>query len=117
MAYTTPVPYSLDAGTHTLVFRNSAPGVGLDRLYVALPADVMPLPANSTPCDPPNSIQVADGGCVPSCGSHGHTTCGSACNGLPALPSYDCGVCCLVPDGGLDAGPPYDAGVGDATID
>lgn len=106
--YTNPISFPLDAGTHHVVFRNSVPEVGLDRLYIALPADV-PLPANATPCDPPNSIQTADGGCAPSCGSHGVTTCGAACAGLPAIPAYDCAVCC-VSDGGVDGGAAGDGG-------
>jgi hypothetical protein len=99
--YGNPIRYTLGAGPHQLVFQNSVPGVELDRLYVTVPGDVPP--GNDTPCDPPNSIQLADGGCEPSCGSHGNTTCGAACTGLPPLVSYDCGVCCHVPDGGLDA--------------
>jgi hypothetical protein len=102
--YGNPLHYVLDAGSHELVFRNSTPGVGLDRVCVTVPGD-MPL-GNDTPCDPPNSIQLADGGCVPSCGSHGSTTCGAACAGQPALSSYDCAVCCFVPDAGADGGPP-----------
>jgi hypothetical protein len=96
--YGNPIQYALDAGSHRLVFRNSTPGVGLDRIYVTLPGDVPP--GNDTPCSPPNSIQLADGGCESSCGSHGSTTCGAACAGQPALPSYDCAVCCLTPDAG-----------------
>jgi hypothetical protein len=104
MQYGQPVSFPLDAGTHHLVFRNSAPEVGLDRLYIASSGAAPPVPPNATPCDPPNSIQTEDGGCSPSCGSHGVTTCGAACTGLPAIPSYDCTVCCLVSGGGSDGG-------------
>jgi hypothetical protein len=105
--YTVPVQYALDAGIHHLVFQNSQPLVGLDRLYVTVPGDVPP--GNDTPCSPPNSIQVVDGGCSPSCGSHGTTTCGPGCVGQTPLDSYDCLVCCFALDGGApdaaDAGP------------
>jgi hypothetical protein len=101
--YGNPIQYALDAGSHRLVIRNATPGVGLDRLYVTVPGDVPP--GNDTPCNPPNSIQLADGGCEPSCGSHGSTTCGAPCAGLPALASYDCAVCCLAPAAAADAGP------------
>jgi hypothetical protein len=100
--YNHPIQYWLAAGSHRLVFHNSAPGVSLDRLYVTVPGDVPP--GNDTPCHPPHSIQLADGGCAPSCGSHGNTTCGAACTGLPALGSYDCAVCCFISDAGVDAG-------------
>jgi hypothetical protein len=105
--YRNPIPFALDAGSHRLVFRNSTPGVGLDRIYVTVPGDVPP--GNDTPCNPPDSIQLADGGCEPSCGSHGSTTCGAACAGQPALTSYDCAVCCLVPEAGADGSPPDSA--------
>jgi hypothetical protein len=122
--YANPVEYMLDAGTHKLVFRNALPLVGLDRLYVTVPGD-MP-PGNDTPCNPPHSIELADGGCIPSCGSHGATTCGDqACAGQALLVSYDCTVCCIAPDGGaqadggLDGGPDGapDEGPGDAPAD
>jgi hypothetical protein len=102
--YTQPNQYPLSAGTHRLVFRNAADGVGLDILYVTVPGD-MP-PGNHTPCQPPNSIELADGGCEPSCGSHGRdTTCGQlACAGQPALPAYDCFICCFASDAGPDSG-------------
>jgi hypothetical protein len=96
--YFNPVVYPLEAGAHTLVVNDSVPGVGLDRLYVTVPGDVPP--GNTTPCDPPNSIQLDDGGCEPSCGSHGDTTCGPPCAGQPALAAYDCVVCCTIPDSG-----------------
>jgi hypothetical protein len=101
--YGNPIQFALDAGSHRLVVRNSTPGVGLDRLAVAVPGDVPP--GNDTPCNPPNSIQLADGGCEPSCGSHGGTTCGAACAGQPPLPSYDCAVCCFVRDAGAEGSP------------
>ncbi len=99
--YTHPIAFTLDAGTHRLVFRNADPDVGLDRLYVTSLGDVPP--GNATPCDPPNSIQLVDGGCEPSCGSQLNTTCGAACAGQPTLVSYDCAVCCHVP-AAADAG-------------
>jgi hypothetical protein len=104
-AYGAPITYSLDGGPHDLVIRNSATGVGLAGLYVAIPRD-MP-PGNDTPCDPPHSIQLADGGCQLSCGSLGGNTCSAvACAGRTLLPSYDCGGCCYVDagdGGGTDA--------------
>jgi len=94
--YGVPNVYALAAGAHRLVIRNSAAGVGLDRLYVTAGGDEPP--GNDTRCDPPNSIQLADGGCEPSCGSHGITVCGPvACAGQPQLVAYDCDVCCLEP--------------------
>jgi hypothetical protein len=105
--YGVPIRYTLDAGSHSLVIRNSASGVGLAGLVVAIRGYV---PAgNDTPCDPPHSIELADGGCWRSCGSQGGTTCDlTLCAGLPLLSSYDCGECCIVPadaggDGGADA--------------
>lgn len=99
--YGNPIQYALGAGSHRLVVRNSVPDVGLDRLYVTVPGDVPP--GNDTPCNPPHSIQLADGGCERSCGSYGkNTTCGAPCTGQPALLSYDCAVCCQVPDAGAD---------------
>lgn len=98
--YDDPIPFELDGGTHQLVVRNAEPEVDLDRLYVTSLGDVPP--GNDTPCDPPNSIQLEDGGCEPSCGSHLNTTCGTAeCAGQPLLVSYDCPVCCHMP---ADAG-------------
>src|SRR5580692_3338869 len=61
--YTHPIVFELDAGPHKLVVRNAEPGVGLDRLYVTSLGDVPP--GNDTPCNPPDSIQLADGGCEP----------------------------------------------------
>jgi hypothetical protein len=101
--YGHPIPFLLAAGTHRLEIRNSEPDVGLDRLYVTADGDVPP--GNTTPCNPPHSIQLVDGGCEPSCGSHGDTTCGSTqCAGQMPLVAYDCYICCHVPDGGADAG-------------
>jgi hypothetical protein len=113
--YFNPVLYAFDAGTHRLTLRNSDSDVGLQRVFVAIPRE-MP-PGNDTPCDPPNSIQLADGGCEVSCGSHGNTTCGAiACAGQPPLVAYDCGICChpgdAGPDAGRDAGADADAEAG-----
>ncbi len=106
-AYDTPLHFALDAGAHQLVFRNAATGVGLAGLYVAIPGDVPP--GNDTPCDPPDSIQLEDGGCERSCGSWGGNTCSAtACAMRTQFPSYDCSGCCYVPP---------DAGVGDAAAD
>jgi len=102
-AYFQPISFGLAAGTHRLVVQNAEPDVGLDRLYVTVPGDVPP--GNDTPCDPPNSIQLEDGGCERSCGSHGSgTTCGAACDGLPPLTAYDCAVCCFASDAGNEGG-------------
>jgi hypothetical protein len=99
--YGHPVQYPLAAGPHRLVVYNAVPDVSLDRLYITTPGDVPP--GNTTPCDPPHSIQLADGGCEPSCGSYGKTTCGAACAGQTALYAYDCAVCCFAPsDAGAD---------------
>jgi hypothetical protein len=105
VAYFTPIPFEIDGGAHELLVRNADPGVGLDRIYVTSLGDT-PVPANDTPCDPPNSVQLADGGCALSCGSQGNGTCVAGapdCAGTPVLPSYDCAVCCHPPtDAGAD---------------
>ena len=112
--YSHPITFDLDAGPHELVVNNADPGVDLDRLYVTSLGDVPDVPPNDTPCNPPNSIQLEDGGCEPSCGSHGNTTCGAPqCAGQPLLVSYDCTVCCLATDAGSEDGGPSDAGSGD----
>jgi hypothetical protein len=101
--YFHPIPFLLSAGTHQLFVRNSATAVGLDRLYITAGGDTPP--GNDTPCNPPNSIQLVDGGCQPSCGSHGDTTCGvPECAGQKPLDAYDCDICCYVTDAGADAG-------------
>lgn len=60
------------------------------------------------PCDPPNTVEVS-GKCVPSCGVAGGNTCVAAdstlCEGLPALGSYDCPVCCARPTYAAPPGP------------
>jgi hypothetical protein len=101
--YGVPIRYALDAGSHSLVIRNSASGVGLAGLFVAIPGDV---PAgNNTPCNPPHSIELADGGCWKSCGSQGNTCDFTLCAGRPLISAYDCGGCCFVsPDAGQDGG-------------
>jgi hypothetical protein len=105
--YGTPLHFTLDAGPHQLLFRNSSPDVGLGGLYVAVPGDVPP--GNDTHCNPPNSIQLADGGCEISCGAAGGNTCDTAkCAGRPTFVVYDCSACCYLSG---DAGPPEaDAG-------
>lgn len=101
--YGHPIPFALSAGDHRLVLRNSEPGVELDRFFISIPGDVPP--GNDTPCDPPNSIQLSDGGCEKSCGSFMNTTCGSvACAGQVALVAYDCDICCKDPEAGTDGG-------------
>jgi hypothetical protein len=103
--YGHPIEYALDAGVHRLTVRNSATDVGLQQLFVAPPGDVPP--GNDTPCNPPHSIQLEDGGCEMSCGSHGNTVCSPvACAGQPTLVAYDCSVCCHPPDAGADGGVP-----------
>jgi hypothetical protein len=95
------IHYALDAGVHRLAIRNSATGVGLQRLFVGIPGEVPP--GNDTPCNPPHSIELADGGCEPSCGSHGDTVCSPiTCAGQPPLVAYDCSVCCHAADAGAD---------------
>lgn len=66
------------------------------------PADADPPPdADSTaPCAPPDHAMVG-GECLPSCGVAGGNRCEAAdstmCEGLPALRSYDCPICCARP--------------------
>jgi hypothetical protein len=104
--YDTPISYPLDAGLHHLVIRNSAPEVGLDRLYIQAAPGRAP-PGNDTPCDPPNTIELDSGDCSPSCGDLLGTVCGAqACAGFVPLPSYDCVVCCRI----IDSGTPDDGG-------
>jgi hypothetical protein len=102
VSYTQPISFPLDGGAHALVIRNADPKVGLDRLYVTSLGDT-PVPANDTPCDPPNSIQLVDGGCQPSCGSMIGDCVGTTqqCGGNPVYPVYDCTICCRPPE---DAG-------------
>jgi hypothetical protein len=108
-AYGVPLRFPLDGGAHRLVFRNGAPGVGLAGLYVAIPGDVPP--GNDTPCDPPNSIQLEDGGCEDSCGSLGGNACSvSECAGQTMLIAYDCAACCHL-------SPSAEAGIADATAE
>lgn len=103
--YFQPIPFELDGGVHALVVRNADPETGLDRIYVTSLGDT-PVPANDTPCDPPNSIQLEDGGCERSCGSQGSGTCVASvqdCEGTAVVAAYDCAVCCHPPlDGGSD---------------
>ena len=100
-AYGQPISFELDAGSHQLLVRNAAAKTGLDRLYVTSLGDT-PVPANDTPCDPPNSIQLADGGCELSCGSRKGSCVGTVpeCGGNPVLVVYDCALCCDVPEAG-----------------
>jgi hypothetical protein len=93
--YGVPLTFPLSAGTHALVLANCVDGVDLDRLYFTAGQETPP--GNTTPCDPPNSIEL-EGTCFPSCGSQGGNTCGvTACSGLPALQAYDCDICCIGP--------------------
>ncbi len=94
--YFQPLSFALDAGPHSLVVGNADSNTGLDRIYVTSLGD-KPVPANDTPCDPPNSIQLEDGGCEASCGSQGNADCVASrqdCGGNPVLVAYDCAVCC-----------------------
>ncbi len=92
--YLTPLTFELDGGEHVLEVASSQTGAQLDRFYLTARGDVPP--GNDTPCNPPHSIEV-DGACIPSCGSHGDTTCDTAaCEGKPALEAVDCIVCCFV---------------------
>jgi hypothetical protein len=92
MNYGIPLRFDLVAGGHELDVANYADIVGLDRLYFTGGGDTPP--GNDTPCHPPDSVRLA-GACVPSCGSHGNTTCGAdVCAGRVALAAYDCDVCC-----------------------
>ncbi|MFT3928500.1 MAG: hypothetical protein QM778_38580 [Myxococcales bacterium] len=87
--------FMLAAGPHVLTIANCVPGVALDRLYLTALGDVPP--GNDTPCSPPHSIQL-NGECVASCGGLAGQTCGAqACAGRPALPAYDCDICCTLP--------------------
>jgi hypothetical protein len=113
--YVHPIRFDLDAGNHRVLVQNADPGVGLERVCFAAPG--YSPSDNHTPCDPPNSIQLSDGGCEPSCGSLGGNTCGAIwCAGLAPLPAYDCEICCYSPDagneaGGVDASPSDGGGV------
>jgi hypothetical protein len=90
--YGIPLRFELAAGDHELDVANYEDAVGLDRLYITAGRD-LPV-GNDTPCHPPDSVRIA-GTCIPSCGSHGDTTCGAdICAGKVALPAYDCDVCC-----------------------
>ena len=92
--YRTPLTFELATGAHELVIANCVAGAALDRLYFTTGNETPP--GNDTPCDPPNSIELA-GVCQPSCGSQGGDQCGDqACQGHPLLTAYDCGVCCHV---------------------
>jgi hypothetical protein len=96
--YGVNILYPLDAGLHQLVIRNSGTDLGLDRLSIQLAPGHVP-PGNDTHCSPPDSIETDDASCFNSCGSQRGTACGlQACNGFVPLPSYDCSVCCRVPD-------------------
>lgn len=93
--YFTPHVFSLGSGLHTLEIGSSQTEAQLDRLYLTSRGDVPP--GNDTPCNPPHSIERA-GACIPSCGSHGTTTCDEAlCAGREALEAFDCTICCLAP--------------------
>ncbi len=93
--YITPLTFNLAVGVHQLVIASAVEGVGLDRLYFTASGDVPP--GNDTPCRPPHSIQVG-AKCIPSCGSHGVTTCDATmCAGHAILEAYDCNTCCIVP--------------------
>jgi hypothetical protein len=103
--YRNPIQYVLDAGPHQVLVQNADPGIALEQLCFA-PAGYRPSD-NDTPCRPPDSIQVADGGCQLSCGGLGGNTCVPAvCAGHAALPAYDCTVCCFAPDAGDASGEP-----------
>lgn len=94
--YNQPIAFAFDAGAHQVALASAAENVQLDRLYLTADGDVPP-GNDDAPCHPPDSIQLS-GACVPSCGSQGGTTCGEdVCKGLPAIPVYDCIVCCAVP--------------------
>jgi hypothetical protein len=101
--YGEPIRYALDAGAHRVTFRNSASNVGLAGIYVAVLGE-QPT-GNDTPCNPPNSIELEDGGCQKSCGSLGGNDCEQlSCAGRTLLGAYDCTVCCYLSDaGGTDA--------------
>ncbi len=90
--YGRPLVFALDAGQHRLTFANAVTGAELDRLYVTSLADHPP--GNTTPCNPPHSIEVG-GGCVRSCGSYGNVSCDpNACADRKVLDVYDCAICC-----------------------
>ena len=93
--YSVPLNFALSAGAHRLELANAVTGAELDRLYVTARNDHPP--GNTTPCNPPHSIEVA-GACIRSCGSYGNVSCLSdVCMGQPELEAYDCPICCLEP--------------------
>ena len=93
--YNSPLSFALAAGEHRLELANAVTGAELDQLYITARNDHPP--GNTTPCNPPHSIEMA-GACIRSCGSYGMVSCLSdVCMGLPELEAYDCAVCCLPP--------------------
>jgi hypothetical protein len=91
--YDTPMTFPLTAGAHELLLANCVDGVELDRLYYTSGQETPP--GNTTPCHPPNSIEL-QGVCNPSCGAQGGNNCGAdVCSGYPILQAYDCAVCCI----------------------
>ncbi|MET0592584.1 MAG: hypothetical protein ABW133_07790 [Polyangiaceae bacterium] len=92
--YGTALTFDFAKGAHTLAVANSIEGNGLDRFYFTTGRETPP--GNTTPCNPPHSIEK-DGACIPSCGSQGGNSCiPSECQGRPTLPAHDCSVCCIV---------------------
>jgi hypothetical protein len=92
--YGSPIVFALEAGPHELEIANAVVEAKLDRFYVTARGDEPP--GNTTPCDPPHSIEIA-GNCIRSCGSHGNVSCEpDVCAGRLDLAAYDCAVCCLL---------------------
>jgi hypothetical protein len=87
--------FRLHKGQLELVIANAVERALLDRLYIT--AQGAEPPGNTTPCNPPHSIEVA-GQCLASCGSVLGNQCGAqTCAGRPLLDAYDCSVCCHIP--------------------
>jgi hypothetical protein len=93
--YMRPAAFDFEAGPHELSIYNAIDDNALDRFYITAEGDTPP--GNDTPCNPPHSV-LMNGACHLSCGSQGGNACGSVqCAGLPAIPAYDCDICCIAP--------------------
>lgn len=89
-----PTQFDLAKGNHTLVIASDSDGVKVDRFYVT-PGGDRP-PGDATTCNPPHTIPVGDV-CQSSCGMLQGNSCDPVmCAGKPALPAYDCDVCCTL---------------------
>jgi hypothetical protein len=90
-----PVLFDLTKGTHTLEIANDTDGVKIDRFYVTSGSEKpKAMTGDDTTCNPPHTVAIG-GVCKQSCGMLQGNSCDPvACAGKPALPAYDCAVCC-----------------------